>query len=361
MKMCQAFAEHGHQVTLFVKNNISKGDDYEYYGVKRNFKLIKVPLLSNKWISAFVYLWKLKNLLQKTDEVDIYYSRYSYPMWFILKSGKSFVLEVHDIPHHWFEKRIQGMLFGHPCFSHLVVISRALGEKYRTFFPDLQPQQIVVAHDGADGLDDIYLEEKKLGGGGALKVGYVGSLYEGRGMDILIELAKRLADMEFHIIGGTAKEVTFWKQKAPMLKNLFFHGYVAPKEVPAFQKAMDILVAPYQKIVAVGGNKGNTAGWMSPLKIFEYMSAGKAIVVSDLPTIQEILENEREALLVPAHDTNAWQRALEKLKDVDFRRGLGENAKIKFFSEYTWQKRAQTVIERLILVGEAHTQTGETH
>ena len=58
----------------------------------------------------------------------------------------------------------------------------------------------------------------------ALKVGYVGHLYKGRGIETIVECAKKLSDMTFHIVGGTQKDVNYWKNfiNKSLIPNIFF-------------------------------------------------------------------------------------------------------------------------------------------
>ena len=65
MKMCQAFADNGHEVVLLapdIKNKVETGvnsnDPYNYYGVKKNFKIIKLWHPDLKW-GAILYLLKI--------------------------------------------------------------------------------------------------------------------------------------------------------------------------------------------------------------------------------------------------------------------------------------------------------------
>ncbi len=87
---------------------------------------------------------------------------------------------------------------------------------------------------------------------------------------------------------------------------------------------------------------------MSPLKIFEYMSHGKPIIATDLPVIREVLEHDRNALLAPSGDLNAWEHALRRLvEDPALREHLGGGARKDFEARYSWGARSQAVLEGL--------------
>jgi glycosyltransferase involved in cell wall biosynthesis len=105
----------------------------------------------------------------------------------------------------------------------------------------------------------------------------------------------------------------------------------------------DVLLAAYQSRVAVMGGGGDTSKFMSPLKIFEYMSCKKAIIASDLPVLREVL-NESNAILVTPDDIKAWITAIRMTENDTLRKQLGEAAYNTFLRNYTWDIRATKVI-----------------
>jgi glycosyltransferase involved in cell wall biosynthesis len=111
--------------------------------------------------------------------------------------------------------------------------------------------------------------------------------------------------------------------------------------------AFDVLLAPYQLEVQIASGE-ETASWMSPLKLFEYMAAKKPILCSDLPVLREIIQHGRNGLLLPVNDPEAWINALQRLlADPAERERLGANARADLLTRYTWQRRATRVIDYL--------------
>jgi glycosyltransferase involved in cell wall biosynthesis len=79
----------------------------------------------------------------------------------------------------------------------------------------------------------------------------------------------------------------------------------------------------------------------SPLKLFEYMAARKAIVASDLPAIREVLTDELNGLLVAPGDADALADGIRRLAgDADLRERLAEAAS-HTVAEYSWGRRAE--------------------
>jgi len=179
-----------------------------------------------------------------------------------------------------------------------------------------------------------------------LKVGYVGHLYKGRGIQTIIDCAKNLNDMTFHLVGGLSKDIEYWKSyiKKLNIENVFFYGFVSPIETIKYRNSFDIFLAPYEKKVSIfGSNESDTSKFMSPLKIFEYMSHKKPIIASDLPVIREVL-NESNSLLVECDNIELWINSLKKLR-VSKNRELIANKALIDFRNYIWNNRAILVIK----------------
>ena len=79
----------------------------------------------------------------------------------------------------------------------------------------------------------------------------------------------------------------------------------------------------------------------SPLKLFEYLAAGRAIVASDLPSIREILHNEADALLVPPGDASALAGAIRRLLDDPALAARLARAAFEAAPQYSWDRRAE--------------------
>ena len=107
---------------------------------------------------------------------------------------------------------------------------------------------------------------------------------------------------------------------------------------------MDVLLAPYQAKVHGVGGRADIGRWMSPLKIFEYMGSDRAMIVSDLPVLREIVTHGETALLAPPDDVNAWVRAVERLRDPAVRETLAKHARERLVARHTWDRRAADVL-----------------
>jgi glycosyltransferase involved in cell wall biosynthesis len=170
-----------------------------------------------------------------------------------------------------------------------------------------------------------------------------GHLYAGRGTDLFLRLAGKFPQASFVWVGGRPADVEVWEQRAAGLVNVTFTGFVPNEHIPLYQSAADVLLMPYQRNVATSSG-GNTAEVCSPMKMFEYMAAGRAILSSDLPVLHEVLDGTM-AVFCPLDEPAAWESALgELLGDENRRKALGQHARLAV-ERYSWVRRAQRVLE----------------
>ncbi len=113
-----------------------------------------------------------------------------------------------------------------------------------------------------------------------------------------------------------------------------FTGHLPPSAVASQLARADIVALP-NPASAISTHS------TSPLKLFEYMAAGKAIVASRLPSLGEVLTDEVNALLVTPGDADALAGGIRRLvNDPALRAGLGSAAR-DAVAEYSWDRRAE--------------------
>jgi glycosyltransferase involved in cell wall biosynthesis len=87
---------------------------------------------------------------------------------------------------------------------------------------------------------------------------------------------------------------------------------------------------------------------MSPLKIAQYLSYGKAIVASEVPAHRELMRDAETARLVDPADVDAWVRAIRLLLDNDaLRETMGGAGRAFYDAELTPDRRVKTVLAGL--------------
>jgi glycosyltransferase involved in cell wall biosynthesis len=182
---------------------------------------------------------------------------------------------------------------------------------------------------------------------GRFIAGYTGHLYPGRGVQLLLDLAGRLPEMSFLIVGGEPTDVARLRSQAEAsrLVNILLTGFVPNADLPLYQAACDVLLMPYQQRVQASSG-GDIARYLSPMKLFEYLACQRPILSSDLPVLQEVL-NSQNAVLLPGDDPAAWAAALHNLRSSpELCRRLAEGAR-QDADAYTWEGRARRILDGL--------------
>jgi glycosyltransferase involved in cell wall biosynthesis len=113
-------------------------------------------------------------------------------------------------------------------------------------------------------------------------------------------------------------------------------GMVARDDVPGYLAAADILVCPHAR---------NDAFIGSPIKLWEYMASGRAIVASDVAQMGEILRHRETALVVPPEDPQALALAIiELIDDPVLRERIGTAAAAEAAAEHSWDARLRSAL-----------------
>jgi glycosyltransferase involved in cell wall biosynthesis len=346
MKMCEAFAQNGHDATLFAPRRSSSEpgveDPFAFYGVEPRFDLKRFPK-KGKGLRGIYSYFSIVSWWIRLRRPDLIYGRDHSLRYDLDDFGLPVVIEAHKLANDSANSRRLPKLIRSGRFQRLITTSDVLAGDYVSEF-GIARDRIVVARNAAD--EPRSCEPLDLPETTGLRVGYLGHLYAGKGMEQIAEIAPRCPWASFHVVGGAESDLADWKRRTQGCENLFFHGYRPHAETDRYRQSMDVLLAPYQLEIISESGGSIDARSMSPIKIFEYMAAGKAIIASDLPAIREILTDRVNARLCPAEDTTRWVEALEELRDQPvLRESLGRSAQELFRAKHTWRARAKSILD----------------
>ncbi|MBK1699833.1 glycosyltransferase family 4 protein [Thiococcus pfennigii] len=346
MKMCQGFSKLGHETVLFVprSNNAVPHDKiFDFYDVEHRFKIIQVP--KPKFFGSGITYGLLCALKAKKMSVDLAYSRHLLSGFFSVKLGIPTILESHAP----FKQNgyIYDMLFGYLLkakeLKGVAVITESLKKHYVQQYPLLK-RKIFVVPDAADVPEGKARTQSLHGENDRFCVGYAGSLFKGKGIEVIIPLARLCQWATFHIVGGTQEQIDELKRQQDAPENVYFYGFREPWSINGYLRSFDVLLLPNQEVVNAG-NQIDIGKWTSPMKLFEYMAAERPIIASDLPVIKEVLQHEKNALLCGPRDIACWVETLERLRDSPaLGTLLSETALEDLKRNYTWKARARKIL-----------------
>lgn len=347
MKMAEAFAENGNLTKVFASSGgcSDMGTVFRYYGVNTSFDVEFCLRPSISQFGSVVYGFGVAKAC-RTIEADLFYGRCPHSLYFASFLKKPFIYEAHDFPKRTFRKALESKLFSKPDFKRLVVISEALRKDYVRTFKTLHDGNVLVAHDGANVPKNAFFSnytESRVSDGKNLNIGYVGSLFPGKGVEGVISLACVRPQHFFHIVGGPNAKAAMWKIQAP--ENVRFYGRIDPANTFEVMRSFDVLLLPAKNKIETSGG-GDIAAYTSPLKMFEYMAAGRPMIASRLPVLEEVLVHGRNALLAAPDEVQEWCEALDSLaKDKKLMESLATNALDDLRTKYSWQIRAAAVLD----------------
>lgn len=378
MKMCEAFARAGVQVTLVIptrKNKQFAGiDQFDYFGVQKCFTITQLKTFDPVFLiglpgAPYIKLqgWLFGRAVAKylsgeqLRREDLLFTRDEYMLRCFLRKHARVVWEAHTIPSHvrryvnvW--KRCDG----------IVAISNGLKNELTAW--GIDAHTILVAPDGVD------IEKFKVSAQGGSASGgqsskfkmreilglplekkivmYTGHLYRWKGIETLLAAAQddsfkashaAVGEVVFVIVGGTQREVNLLKERVKHLKlsNVLIEGHRPPTEIPRWLAAADVFVLPNS------GHQKISRSYTSPLKLFEYMAAGNPIVASDIPSIAEIIQNGANAILVAPDDPHALAGGIVRvLADESWGKQLAVQARCDV-EKYDWHARAGRIMSAL--------------
>lgn len=354
MKMAQGIYAAGHGVCVIAPRAPAAGwteptwaELAAHYGLREVIDVTWVPVTPRLRSYDFGFpalrqaqAWGAQVIFTRHPQAAAIASLYGLPT----------VLEIHDFPQGMAGPLLfRAFLRGNGA-RRLVSISQALLDDLTRRFTIPAGLSTLVAPDGVDaeryaGLPGAAESRSALGLPERFTAGYTGHMYAGRGVDHILKIAAALPEVTFLLVGGNPVDVERCRAKAAGLTNVVITGFVPNADLPLYQAACDTLLMPYQRKIAASSG-GDIAAYLSPMKLFEYMACGRAILSSDLPVLREIL-NEGSAVLLPPDDVAAWVRALQDLRSRPAQAEALSRTARQDVQVHTWQARAERIFDGL--------------
>lgn len=293
------------------------------------------------------------------ERPDFLYERYSLFGWggteLARRHGIPLILEVNAPlcdEQDGYEKfaltetarRMQARILGQA--DALVVVSGWLGE-----WAEAQGVDPARIHVIPNGVSSRFLDEEisgdavraELGLQGTSVVGFVGSFHWWHDVGGLLKAFSALADrdpaLRLLLVGSGEKRKRLESRVAELGlgPRVVFTGKVPHDRVPEYVAAMDVAVVPYGPLKEF---------FFSPVKLFEYMAAGRPTVAASLGQIPEIVEHAKTGWLYPPGDAARLAEGIETfLRDPDLAARASAAARDVVRARHTWKHIADRVAE----------------
>lgn len=352
-KTAESFAKLDYEVEMIVpKRKSVTYNPFTYYNIKQNFKvtyLNSIDLINFRpamglgfKISHISFALALRKYLKnKITDKDILYSNESISYLFVPKT-KTMCYELHDFPekHFWFYRnifnRVTSILVTNK-WKEIELHNKFTATKTKTFVElnavDVSEFNLNLSKKEARAKLSLP-QDKKI-------VLYTGHLYSWKGVGTLIDAIEYMENsVQVYIVGGTDKDIQAFRERYSDKNNLNIIGHRPHQEMPIWQKAADVLVIP------------NTAKekiskyYTSPMKLFEYLTSGRPIIASNIPSIKEIYASVPVYFFNP-DDAVSLAESVCKVLDVEINDDNKAVVK-RFIESHSWLNRAKR-IESLVI------------
>lgn len=174
---------------------------------------------------------------------------------------------------------------------------------------------------------------------GRIVVGFIGSLTDYEGIDLIIRSASRLINeglpLSLLIVGAGYAEKGLKKMATASgaSRHISFTGKVPFEQIRRYYSIVDIFPFPRKNL--------SVCRLVPPLKILEAMAMNKAVIVSDLPPLTEIVTHEKTGLVCNPDDPEDLAQAIRTLADSpDFKKNIGQRAGEWIYLERSWNQIA---------------------
>ncbi len=168
---------------------------------------------------------------------------------------------------------------------------------------------------------------------------YVGSFHGGKGIELIVELSKKLKNINFHLYGDRVFLRNFIPQK-----NIKIFGFFKYKNIPNILSKYQIALMPYGDFISGRLKNINLANYISPLKMFDYLASSNIILASDLKVYKHILKHKKNSILIKNSRVDLWAMWINKIFNSKRKYNYIKKNALYTANQYTWTKRATKII-----------------
>ena len=350
VKMCEAFTKLGNEVVLISRKaankNIKKKNIFEYYDVKFKFTIKILKNFKTFPLGVKYYFFSIISILESFKyKPDIYITRNFFTCFLLILFKKKIILELHHDLN--MESRIVRFLakylkfLNSKCIKKIVAITHSVKELFVNNY-SVNKDKIIVLPSGSSIKKNFNFKNNKKN----FKIGYFGTLYRSRGSDLIYKLAKIDKTNKYYLYGDLNKLKNY--KKYNLIQNLYLNDWVPYKEISKILSKMDILLMPYVSQIKVAGDVGDISKFTSPLKLFDYLSAGKIIICSDFDVLKEAIKVNHNAIFIKNY-TNvfSWKKEIQKLKNQPNKQLIISKNNYKLSKKYSLTYRAKRIIDEI--------------
>ena len=362
VELLNALEKQGHEIKQYWLNAKPENEPEEQQlpsKIKRNLKRFFDRYLHepNQIFKNLKYIRREMTIV-KREKPDLVISRldvYLFSTWFVtrfyhipwmVEADSPEVYEYRKFYTHYKKLPLIDTLierFNVRTTREVFVVSNLIKKYYVDQGGD--PRKIHVIPNGADEEKIIpFKKDKELqqqyGIENEVVIGFIGSFHYWHGIDNLMQIMEGIlqteASVKFLLVGsGGVREGDLHEfvKKNDFEDKVVFTGLVPHDEMGRYVSVMDIVLAPYPYL---------NFFYFSPMKLYEYMAAGKAVVASNIGQIVEVIDNKVNGMLFKPDQVSEMVAGIKELiHNEDFRLELGRSARKDIEIKHSWTMRGK--------------------
>ena len=349
----------GHDVKMYWREKQPSGEDSVRLKIRGFFKKLLSRFVHDpkRFFLNIVYFFEEYKILKKESPEVLIYRLHSYLFSGLLvaKLLKIPIIIEADAPNMYEDKNFQKNIWQPPWLGYFIerwvlknaAIGICVSNAAKDYFvaQGVPEKKLRVITNGAD----IHRINPSITGDSIRQkydfadrvcVGFVGSFHFWHGVENLFQVIKSTVDSHPEVVflmvgdGGPLKsEFEKMVREQNLRANIIFPGYVSYEMIPAYLAATDILIAPYPNLEFF---------YYSPVKLFEYMAAGKPVIATKIGQIAEVIQDGVNGLLCePGNIDEMIQKLSDLIQSSGLRLTIGKNAQKTIETEYTWKNKAE--------------------
>jgi len=334
-------------VDLLVPFQPRKPDDQlaKIYNIEEKLRVADLPLpwpidfWDSKWTSASTIVSKYYLPIHLLKSTKIVHSR----DWNFVKAAiKNGIPTIYE-QHHHENKKFEPEIVRNPLFQIAVTVADTVRDSM--IENGMPPEKVITLHNG---FNNLFLarqtaaaenwRQQLLADNRQHLAVYAGGLYPFKGVDMLVDVAQELPEVQFAIAGGDSSQVTAYQQlaKDKQVNNINFLGYLPQNQLTSLLQAADVLTHPHCLTEA--------ATFTSPLKFFDYMASGTAIVATEIPSLMEFKSGNIAAIWCEPDNPYKLAQSIRDSLAKYPRQVEGYAETLDFVKQFSWENRIEKIL-----------------